>query len=75
MNGYYGNGYIVCLKAGNFLSNSDFTIIIQIIQVKNTVENVAWNSSEDGRSNLVKIVITIHNKRSQADIALLRVRY
>ena len=39
--GFYGNGYLVCLKAEKFIIYSDFTIILKNIRVKNTVENVA----------------------------------
>ena len=52
------------------LKNSDFTIIIAIMRVKNTVENVnrLFLKIAD-QSYLVKIVLIERNKCSQADIA------
>ena len=50
--------------------NSDCMVILPIVRVKNRVENVDWifpNTAD--QSYLDKIVIIMHNKCSQADIA------
>ena len=50
-----------------FILNSDFTISLRI---KNTVENLDWIFLKMAdQSFLVKIVLIMHNKCSQADIA------
>ena len=50
--------------------NSDSMIILPIVRVKNMLENVDWNNlMMADKSYLVKIVLIMHNKCSQADIA------
>ena len=53
----------VCLKAKNFILNEDFTVILEIIQVKNTVENVhlIFVKMAD-QSYFVNIVLIAQNK-------------
>ena len=53
-----------------FILNSDFTIILPIMRIKNTVENTDWIFMKlADQSYFVKIVLIMHNKCSQADIA------
>ena len=57
-------------KPKNSSLNSDFTIIIPIILVKNKVENTDWIFPLTADpSYLVRIVLIMHIKCSQADIA------
>ena len=45
-------------------------IILPIVWVKNTIENVDWIFLKTGdQSYLAKIVLIMHNKCSQADLA------
>ena len=45
-------------------------LFLSIVWVKNTVENVDWIFPKTvDQSDLVKIVLIVHNKCSQADIA------
>ena len=53
-----------------FILNSDFTIMLPILQIKNTVQNVDWIFLKMAdQSYFVKIVLIVHHKSSQADIA------
>ena len=52
-----------------FILNSDFTIILPIMQVKITIENIDWIFLKIADlSYLVKIVLIMHNNCLQADI-------
>ena len=53
-----------------YILNSECMIILPIVCVKNTVENVDWIFlTTTNQSYLVKIVLIMYNKCSQADIA------
>ena len=53
-----------------FIVNSDCMIILPIVCVENTVENVYWIFRKTaGQSYLVKIGLVMHNKCLQTDIA------
>ena len=62
--GCYGNEHLTEI----FVLNSDFMIILTIMRIKNTVENVDWIFIKMAdQLYLVKIVLIMHNKCSKAD--------
>ena len=61
---------ITCILIENFILNSDFTIILPIMRIKTIVKNVDWIFLKmTDQSYFANIVLIMHNKCSQANIA------
>ena len=60
---------ITCILIENFILNSDFTIILPIMRIKNIVKNVDWIFLKmTDQSYFANIVLIMRNKCSLADI-------